>query len=374
LAASLSGLLKSAFVSIPHFKWQNIAFLDTPGYSKAEVLSCEKKSDSSIAIAQLNSAKFIIWLVSAEEGTVSEADLVCLSQLNPDIPKLIVISKIDKKTPDDIEKILALVRSTLDNRGIRVLDVVSVSTRKKNNTMLSTLTAWINQWDKDQRESQLPYAFKRLFLIYQDYLEEKKRIAYYKLDQINSLLVMSDNDDVADKASILRDLINSELNQYKARVDDLDGFSHQFFSLLREIGECIDVPLNEPSSASMLNLTKLDLISIFDKAYSNDLDLKMNAFNQVCEKQFMHSNDKLLKKINNHACLYESLEKVSKEACLKLTRSSYYFHHDWQCSNKKVLSSADKLLRYQTYPGFYALPANKDNDYLLRKTDMLKIF
>src|SRR5690606_42137595 len=103
--SQISGLLCSVFVSDPDFNWKNIALLDTPGYSKPESEQWSERTDESVARSQLNLSNFIIWVVSAMQGTISEDDLKFLATLNVDIPKLIVISRADTKTPEDIIKI-----------------------------------------------------------------------------------------------------------------------------------------------------------------------------------------------------------------------------------------------------------------------------
>ena len=53
---TLGHVLKSIFLSTPLQTYENIAFLDTPGYSKADTVSYSSKTDEKIARAQLNSS------------------------------------------------------------------------------------------------------------------------------------------------------------------------------------------------------------------------------------------------------------------------------------------------------------------------------
>ncbi|MBV5307802.1 dynamin family protein, partial [Chromatium okenii] len=95
--SQVSALLYSAFVSVPEFTFRNLALLDTPGYSKPDDPHWHERSDAHLARSQLNSAQFLIWLISAEAGTISEADLKFLASLRPGIPRLIIISRADKR-------------------------------------------------------------------------------------------------------------------------------------------------------------------------------------------------------------------------------------------------------------------------------------
>lgn len=91
--SQIAGLLRSAFISDPDFTWKNIALLDTPGYSKPDSEQWSERTDESVARSQLNLSNYIIWVVSAMQGTISEDDLKFLATLNADIPKLIVTSR-----------------------------------------------------------------------------------------------------------------------------------------------------------------------------------------------------------------------------------------------------------------------------------------
>lgn len=68
------------------------------------------KSDAEIARAQLNAAHFVVWVISAESGVMSEQDLCFLQSLRLGIPLLVVISRADKRPASDIAAIADRVR------------------------------------------------------------------------------------------------------------------------------------------------------------------------------------------------------------------------------------------------------------------------
>ncbi|MEC3939968.1 hypothetical protein VOF76_28165, partial [Leclercia adecarboxylata] len=88
-----------------------------PGYSKADEEG-SARTDASVARSQLNSAQFIIWLVPADKGTITEDDIAFLASLDKQIPKLIIISRADKHPEEAVGNIVSLVRETLAQRGI----------------------------------------------------------------------------------------------------------------------------------------------------------------------------------------------------------------------------------------------------------------
>ena len=75
---TLGHLLQCCFVASPSLPYSEIAFLDTPGYSKSDIGNNSGKTDERIARIQLNSSNYIFWCVPAEAGTISADDIAFL--------------------------------------------------------------------------------------------------------------------------------------------------------------------------------------------------------------------------------------------------------------------------------------------------------
>ena len=126
-----SSFIHSLVVTEPDMPYSNIAFLDTPGYNKAdniEDINLKKgESDECKAYEQLRKVDFLIWLMDIENGVIQQNDIEFIKSLNLNTPILIVINKIDKKTDADVEKIVSLVKSTVLASGISLYDVAAYS-------------------------------------------------------------------------------------------------------------------------------------------------------------------------------------------------------------------------------------------------------
>lgn len=129
-----------------HFPWQNLSFLDTPGYSNTES-SEQGNCDAHIAKVQLNDAQRIIWLISADQGVISESDLQFLKTLKADIPKLIIISRADKKTEIDLELIQTVTAQTLAQHGIQAEAVLTHSARQSQGFDRPRLNQYLEHWN-----------------------------------------------------------------------------------------------------------------------------------------------------------------------------------------------------------------------------------
>ncbi|WP_180124874.1 dynamin family protein [Acinetobacter sp. YH12080] len=235
--SQIAGLLRSAFVSDPDFAWKNIALLDTPGYSKPDSEQWSERTDESVARSQLNLSNFIIWVVSATQGTISEDDLKFLATLNADIPKLIVVSRADAKTPEDIAKIVALVKQTTAERGVNVLDVVAVSARKKNDYPVQPIVSFLEQWNKQEKALSFAQNFKRQFLEYARFIQGKQQQIQIKLEQINKLLVLSDHSEQILLTERLQAIEKNNNNEWNDLAKNIEELQNKFFNKINQLSE-----------------------------------------------------------------------------------------------------------------------------------------
>ena len=121
-------MVKYVSLHTQKLKYENIALLDTPGYTGQGQDATE--DDSNIAMKGIAQADNIIWVVSMENGTIRLNDLDFLEkeELNgKDI--LIVFNKADVQSEEDIDKIVEESKSLLDSRGIDYKDIVVYSSK-----------------------------------------------------------------------------------------------------------------------------------------------------------------------------------------------------------------------------------------------------
>ncbi|EKB29092.1 dynamin family protein [Aeromonas dhakensis] len=251
--SQVSNLLKSVVVAHPALPWGNLALLDTPGYSKADQVGSER-TDANLARAQLNSAQFIVWLVPADKGTITEEDIAFLGTLDRAIPKLVVISRADKHPAEEIEKIVALVRDTLAKRGLSAIDVIPFSNRPRSNYSTEPLLDYFAQWNKARRELGFAQQFKRQFMGYQRFIDEKRQEAQRHLSKFNRILALSDNGDVRNDINSLQRKIENELEQLVQIAKSLAEVQMRFFTQLKQLGDGVGIILAEPSAMSLIEI------------------------------------------------------------------------------------------------------------------------
>ncbi len=125
-----SAYIDSIIAQSPEFSLdKSIALLDTPGYNKYDEKANTRLSlsDRQKAFEQLKITDYLIWLVDIDNGVLQEEDKRFIESLHIDTPILIVFTKADKKTEEDIQSILALAEETVKNAGFRCFGITAYS-------------------------------------------------------------------------------------------------------------------------------------------------------------------------------------------------------------------------------------------------------
>lgn len=218
---TFSHLLQLISVEREEFNYQNLIFLDTPGYSKSDDISnSDNNTDENIAREHLRRADYLIWLVDEQNGTIPHSDLEFIQSLNMEQPILVVISKADKKTSKEINEIIDVTKSSLQRAEINYLDVIGFSAAKNKEFSPSgtVLELLLDQVNKGKNGSTLLWQLKRIFKNYIDFYESKQQTLKLTNTTLNELVF---DEGVTDKnRSHLKDL------QKKTKVQ-LQEFSKQ---------------------------------------------------------------------------------------------------------------------------------------------------
>ncbi len=108
---------------------ENIVLLDTPGYNKADQGDQEQEAqDSRIAREHLLNCDYLIWLLSADNGTLTASDIKFLKSLDLHNECLVVITKADMKdNKGTLESIVRNVEENVASEGIPCFGVTAYS-------------------------------------------------------------------------------------------------------------------------------------------------------------------------------------------------------------------------------------------------------
>lgn len=126
-----SRLIENLVVYTPDFTYPNIAILDTPGYSKADDSKNERNRDSELARTQLKAVDYLIWLVDATQGVITEKDLLFLDSLNVSTKILVIFTKADTEIPENLEKKIKQAKKSLAGINKKIYGIMAYNSRDR---------------------------------------------------------------------------------------------------------------------------------------------------------------------------------------------------------------------------------------------------
>lgn len=249
---TLGHVLNSVFFSTPLHSYKSIAFLDTPGYSKPDSEKYSSKTDEQIARGQLNSSNFILWFVQADAGTITEEDIKFIKTLREDIPKLIILNKADKKPAKDIAEIISKIKSVLDLKGVRYIDVLAFSNNEPDGYDSQKIRRQLDKWDEQVYESNFARNFKILFVkcreFYEDEIEEEGR----RLNRLNKARTLSEDSTVTECLDSLIAEIRKNISVLKDISTKLKDLQTEFFTEIKFISDIVGISMPEPSEIDLI--------------------------------------------------------------------------------------------------------------------------
>ena len=300
---TLGHVLDNIFFSTPLHKYESIAFLDTPGYSKPDSEKYSAKTDEQISRGQLNSSNYILWFVQADAGTITEEDIKFIKTLREDIPKLIIVNKADKKNVKDLKDIIAKIRSTLDIKGVRYVDVFAFTSKLEQveddelekfiNENTERITHQIEAWNSQLYESNFARNFKQIFVRCKDFYEDEIDEESRKLTRLNTSITKLSAEDI--DTEILEPLqmmvkdAQKNVNALKDVVKKLKELQDEFFTEIKFISDVVGIAMPEPSEIDLLQdkvQNPLQLIEEYKKQKgiqtdSTVVDMLQNMFDGI---------------------------------------------------------------------------------------------
>lgn len=210
-----SDILKKIVIGQPDFPWPDIALLDTPGYNNDdEENRGDRLFDEKIAREHLSNCDYVIWLATADNGSLGQSDITFLHSLHLAHPCLVVLNKADGKTADDLRSIVNTFQEQLDNSGIAYYGVTAFSSTLNTEYLDATLLRdFITQACNDRLARQ---DMKQELLNLQT---EWQRMNKHKRDVLNQA-----------NTPIKRGIIKSESPQYIRSLVEAYSLNHSLIA------------------------------------------------------------------------------------------------------------------------------------------------
>ncbi|MEB1809571.1 MAG: dynamin family protein [Bacillaceae bacterium] len=230
----LSSLLSHIQIKSEKMIFKNIAFMDTPGYTKAETIV--KDSDVEIAQKNLSKADYIIWVVDVEKGVIPEQDLNFLQSLEFTRPIFFVFNKADKKSRNDLRDIRNLAEETLKKTNLNIAGIAMVSAKFKKEYSRQRLSAFLKKVNEKRRVKRFLSKVKKLLTSYEQEFIQRMSKLKNELKKINMVAVYSTFDD-ENKQIQLVELLQEKKKNIKTLKDEYETFEemkNKMFVLVKQ--------------------------------------------------------------------------------------------------------------------------------------------
>ena len=218
--------------------FQNIALLDTPGYTgESSDLSLEE-DDKNMAIEGIKGADYVIWVIDITNGTIKEDDIRFLDDYAKDKPKLIVLNKADLLTPSKREEVYNNIKSTLEDEGLDNIEIYLYSSLYPEDfpDSLNILFNVFKEVDNKLKEERIE-DIKELFNSFKEYYNgmEKKLASYTEIINIAKMNNIFSN--ALNNSNIKKSLadIKEERDNIETIISELRNVLSQFETLVKKV-------------------------------------------------------------------------------------------------------------------------------------------
>ncbi|MFA7097180.1 MAG: dynamin family protein [Gammaproteobacteria bacterium] len=263
-------LIKRAFISSSKMAFENLTLLDTPGYSKADSNCYSERTDEAVAMEQLRTTDYVIWVMDIENGTLKQADIEFLQKLILNKPILMVLSKAEKLNPEEVENVRQEVTESLFSIGIKADDVIPFSAADDSPYPVDPILEWLKKKNTPKAKSSIPIHFKHMFYNYHQYYYQELSDANRRLGNAKRVATVVEPD--KDTAELLNAIIleaKNHRNKFQGLKTELSAYQKEFFGMIKDIGSLVGIELPEPDEIDMLTNDTLDLRTLLREFCKN---------------------------------------------------------------------------------------------------------
>ncbi len=283
--AALGHMLKSMFLSTPKQMYDKIAFLDTPGYSKADDEIHSESTDEQIARGQLNSSDFILWFVPAEKGTLTDEDIKFIETLNDEIPKLMILSKADKMPEEELHKVSEKIRVILRQKQMDFIDILLFSVNEPEKYDIEKIKEYFDKFNKTNVKADITKNFKKIFVRCNEYYDCNLDMERKRLGRLNQAVAVIEDRRIAEGINQLTKDVRENIEELKNVKSRLENIEKEFFNELKDIADKIGFEISRISEMEILKESKSEENLNFKKSVNAMSVKKENSFSKIIKNR-----------------------------------------------------------------------------------------
>lgn len=144
----ISSLIKYFVMRYKNPNLANLSILDTPGFNSND------KEDAERTIEVINECDSLFWVFDVNAGTVNRSSIELIRN-NLHRPLYVVINKVDTKSKVGVDQVEKLIRKTLSDEGIAVVDFIRFSATAPLNDIMSPILSIHHDSEKDHYQENV---------------------------------------------------------------------------------------------------------------------------------------------------------------------------------------------------------------------------
>jgi len=249
-----SHLIKLVTIEKPDFPYSNITFLDTPGYSASEGMVRGDNTDETIAREHLSQADYLIWVVSAKDGTIQDSDIEFLLSLKNSslgkIPELfLVLNKADLLPPGkDLENVMKSARNGLKTANIPCVGASAFNSLKGVQVMGDSISDYLAGIDRKNKPTMMAKKFSTVFQAfakhnYEEQQQTQQLFGFLQTVQIRLAGDLSDEEkalqiELTERARLKKKKLKEEvISGFEKMATKIDGMVKSIMAEIKEVKE-----------------------------------------------------------------------------------------------------------------------------------------
>jgi len=323
----LISIINKIVIDIDSMEYKNIAFLDTPGYSKADG---KEAIDQNIAQTHLSNIDSLIWLIDIDNGVIVDEDIKFLQSLKFDGDILIIINKADKKPLKDIQNIIKVTKDSLTKANIKYKDVVAYSSHDKKEYFSKEI---IKDFLKSKDRLQVIDFTSRVINIlssYINHIQDMKKHYRNTLKLVNQIDLYGTDivNQIDDFDEFLRQA-KQNVTTYKQYENDYLNIKKDIIDIVESIDNIFNKNLSDEQKKEKNIFSKLNEVGWVEKKHENlskdeyrkQIQAYTDIINLNIDKELEDEDNTFFKTTKKIA------KKISKELYLDLNpKNEIYFY------------------------------------------------
>ncbi|GAA8058604.1 hypothetical protein JP0569_10990 [Helicobacter pylori] len=176
----LKSIMPFMILSAP-LPFKHLCFIDTPGYNPSN--QGYTGGDGQASEEYLANAKYILWVIDCQHGTIQSDDLDYLQELYEKYGKkiFIVLSKADLRTNSALEDIATNIRERLEDKSVEICGIGAYSSKNyekckeinENSSIFTPLEGFLHSLDKkSEKQNEILKVLYKVGLAYEKAIQQ----------------------------------------------------------------------------------------------------------------------------------------------------------------------------------------------------------